>query len=283
MRTPIPYYGAKVQMSKRIASLIPPRSEYVEPFCGSGAVFFALDPEKYDAATLSDHNRWIINSLQMVRDHPKQLALRLPSRVTKDDWRRMVDQIKEDRFGPDLIQNAVVQIAGWWTSFNTSPWSGSQSQRMTQQYYRALHGGELARRFQEASSRMHSCDIAVADALNTIRMCHQEHAIFCDPPYMFRKAGGGSRGAAYAGYGPWDQPDPKWHAEFIGEIISAHDRGASITLTLGNDPEYNHRLSEIGFRMVNVSGIKGSGRGKGGTATDKHLIWVNNLPEARLL
>lgn len=46
MNTPITYYGGKQKMLKHILPKIPNHVEYVEPFTGGGAVFFAKKQSK---------------------------------------------------------------------------------------------------------------------------------------------------------------------------------------------------------------------------------------------
>ena len=43
-RTPIAYYGGKLNMLKHILPMFPEHKIYVEPFFGGGAVFFAKQP-----------------------------------------------------------------------------------------------------------------------------------------------------------------------------------------------------------------------------------------------
>ena len=45
VKTPISYYGGKQSMLKHILPIIPKHSNYVEPFFGGGAVFWAKDPK----------------------------------------------------------------------------------------------------------------------------------------------------------------------------------------------------------------------------------------------
>lgn len=66
------------------------RGRYVEPFVGSGALFFALAPE---AAVLSDLNGELIETYRTVRDHPSSVAAELKSfRRTEATYYRMRQQ-----------------------------------------------------------------------------------------------------------------------------------------------------------------------------------------------
>jgi DNA adenine methylase len=59
MKTPITYYGGKLNMLKHILPLIPQHKIYVEPFFGGGAVFFAKRPS--ESEIINDSNAMVIN------------------------------------------------------------------------------------------------------------------------------------------------------------------------------------------------------------------------------
>lgn len=66
------WVGSKSRYCNYINSIIPKKfNTYVEPFLGSGALFFFLRPEK---AVLSDLNCDLISVYRAVRDYPEQLA-----------------------------------------------------------------------------------------------------------------------------------------------------------------------------------------------------------------
>ena len=48
MKTPISYYGGKQNMVNSILPLFPNHQQYVEPFFGGGAVFFAKNPSPHE-------------------------------------------------------------------------------------------------------------------------------------------------------------------------------------------------------------------------------------------
>lgn len=58
MKTPLPYYGGKQRIAKRVVELMPPHTCYVEPFAGGLAVLF----EKGLPHLTNSHNyREVIN------------------------------------------------------------------------------------------------------------------------------------------------------------------------------------------------------------------------------
>src|SRR6266508_3880120 len=71
--------GGKTRTARLLASLAPEDgySIYIEPFCGSAAVFFALGPER---AILADDNPELIVGLQQVAADPHAVMAQL------DEW-----------------------------------------------------------------------------------------------------------------------------------------------------------------------------------------------------
>ena len=68
--------GGKRQMLAQYEAFFPaePGGAYFEPFVGSGAVFFHLQPRGlFDRCTLSDANSELINLYRVVRDQPDAL------------------------------------------------------------------------------------------------------------------------------------------------------------------------------------------------------------------
>ena len=64
-KTPITYYGGKLNLLREILPRIPEHRSYTEAFFGGGAVFFAKDPS--EAETINDTNDMAINFYEMVK------------------------------------------------------------------------------------------------------------------------------------------------------------------------------------------------------------------------
>ena len=76
----MPYWGAGYE-------------RYIEPFAGSGALFFALQPNK---AVLSDINSELIEALENVRDAPGEIhGLLLSMEHSKEEYYRIRSQDKD--------------------------------------------------------------------------------------------------------------------------------------------------------------------------------------------
>ena len=134
MRTPLPYYGAKVSMAKRIVRELPEKHEvYLEPFCGSAAVFFEKPPAEA-VEILSDMNPWCLAALRAVRDSPWSFHDALPDEIEHDHWRNSVIAVRNNRITGSDIEDGVNMFLAWQSAFNSSPWSGARSKRACQQY-----------------------------------------------------------------------------------------------------------------------------------------------------
>jgi DNA adenine methylase len=71
LRAPITYYGGKGRIAHRIVDLLPPHDVYLEPFCGSAAVFFRKPPCALE--TLNDVADGVVTFYRVLRD-PEQFA-----------------------------------------------------------------------------------------------------------------------------------------------------------------------------------------------------------------
>ncbi len=65
LKTPISYYGGKINLLPHILPLIPEHQIYTEPFFGGGAVFFAKAPVR--AEVINDTNDQVVNFYQVLK------------------------------------------------------------------------------------------------------------------------------------------------------------------------------------------------------------------------
>ena len=72
MKAILKYPGSKWRIADYIASLFPKHKVYLEPFFGSGAVFFKKEPSYIE--TINDIDGCIVNFFKVCREHPLELA-----------------------------------------------------------------------------------------------------------------------------------------------------------------------------------------------------------------
>lgn len=90
--------GGKRRLMPFLLPLVPKLfNSYYEPFMGSGALFFALGPER---AFLSDKNAELMSTYNVVRDHPEAVIDRLSElKNTEDNYYAIRDSIPRSKVG----------------------------------------------------------------------------------------------------------------------------------------------------------------------------------------
>jgi DNA adenine methylase len=71
---PLRYFGSKHRFGNRFAALIPEHRIYVEPFVGSGGVFWARERQRARFEAISDLHEPLINFYRHLRSDPETLA-----------------------------------------------------------------------------------------------------------------------------------------------------------------------------------------------------------------
>lgn len=72
METILKYPGAKNRLAEWIVSFIPEHKVYLEPYFGSGAVFFNKPISKIE--TINDLDGEVYNLFKVIREFPDELA-----------------------------------------------------------------------------------------------------------------------------------------------------------------------------------------------------------------
>ncbi len=72
VRAILKYPGSKWTLAERIVGQMPPHKFYLEPYFGSGAVFFNKEPSDYE--TINDLDGNVVNFFRVCRDRPDELA-----------------------------------------------------------------------------------------------------------------------------------------------------------------------------------------------------------------
>ncbi|MFS7000465.1 DNA adenine methylase [Carnobacterium maltaromaticum] len=163
-----------------IISFFPEHSTYLEPFTGSGAVFFNKEPSKVE--TLNDLDSRIVNFLKICRDRPQELV-----RVIQLTPLSREEYLLSYETSPDPLEDARRLMIRCWQAI------GAKTSDKTG--WRALiesNGSNTAKEWKEIWQRI----IAVADRLRDAQIEHQDAIqllsrynrkgvlAYVDPPYL---------------------------------------------------------------------------------------------------
>ena len=72
MKAILKYPGAKNRLADWIIQFVPEHKVYLEPYFGSGAVFF--NKEKAKIETINDMDGEVVNFFRAIREYPAELA-----------------------------------------------------------------------------------------------------------------------------------------------------------------------------------------------------------------
>ncbi len=175
------YPGAKWSIAGAIVEQFANHYHYVEPFFGSGAVFFTKPPSPHEI--LNDSNSLVVNFFRVLRDRTEDLCWALEttpwSRNEYNESHVVTGEALEDarRFAVRIWQAHASDLAkktGWKTRG-----SRQQARGMSVRWQRVpAELVELAERLQEA-------EIENRPALETInRFATADSLIYADPPYL---------------------------------------------------------------------------------------------------
>lgn len=175
------YPGGKSRIADWVISHFPAHRVYVEPFFGSGGVFFNKQPSYIE--TLNDINGDIVNLFKVIRERPAELAAALEftpySRAEYVDCYAMCEGDEVERARRVLVRHH--QSFGttnqnkytWWHGrTSTSPKTAAQWSKLPGVVY-------------EICGRLKDAQIECTDALTLIKAYNSaETLLYLDPPYL---------------------------------------------------------------------------------------------------
>ena len=91
--------AGKKRIAERLAKMLPPHKTYVEPFCGSAAVFFAKEPS--EAEILNDADGEIAKAYRMIQRLTADKIKRL-GKMKWDGSRATFERLKKEHPGNDI-------------------------------------------------------------------------------------------------------------------------------------------------------------------------------------
>ena len=176
------YPGAKWALSKWICSNLPEHDVYVEPFFGSGAVFFGKEPSCTE--TVNDIDGNVVNLFKTLRERTEELC----AAVSLTPWSRdeyLTSYLPGD--GTDDVEQARVFLVRCWQAFGTRTGlsSGWRNRTTGRSPTEPDIWKTLPERLAMAAARLRHAQIENMDAIDLIKRYNAPNClIYADPPYM---------------------------------------------------------------------------------------------------
>ena len=261
MNAVLKYPGAKNRLASWIVKYIPKHKVYLEPYFGSGAVFFNKEPAKIE--TINDLNADVINYFKVLRDKPFELIESLQlTPYGRDEY--------ENAYTQDLNENDIEKAR----KFSVRCWQGFGSSNLYKNGFRSSQQSnspittkawrELPETLKEATMRLQNAQIENLSAVDLIKRYNtQDVFIYADPPYLL----GTRKGYLYK-----HEMSDEQHIELL-EILLGH---LGKELLSGYDNElYNSMLKDWVKVYKNTTAEKGLKR--------TEVLWMNyNIGQTEL-
>lgn len=209
MRAIIKYPGSKWALADWIISHFPDHHSYLEPFFGSGAVFF--NKPRSHIETINDLDGDVVNLFKWMKNDPEKLAhgiYHTPySRQVYEDTYKIEPGDSLDRAVWSCIRLCMGH--GFRTNGGKVGWKRDIQGR--ERAYAALDWKTLPERLYEAAERLRGVQIEHRPAIDLIKDYNYENVlIYCDPPYML----GTRHGKQYR-----HEMDDKDHEELLDALV----------------------------------------------------------------
>jgi DNA adenine methylase len=175
------YPGAKWSLAGKIAEYFPTHYHYIEPFFGSGAVYFSKHPSPHEL--VNDLSGTVVNFFQVLRDNTDELLWKLEL----TPWSREEYDRSDVRTGDDLEDARRFVVRVWQAHASDLAKKTGWKNRGSSQRARGMSDrwsrvpGELA----ALAERLQHAEIENRPALQLIkRFSTTDTLIYADPPYL---------------------------------------------------------------------------------------------------
>lgn len=260
MKALLKYPGGKWRIAKKIIENFPKHKVYLEPFFGSGAVFFTKEPSNMETINDLDHN--VVNLFKVLREQPEELARLIE--LTPFSRKEFMD-IQEERAGAgiQLTDNEVENARRFIVRCNQG-FGSKLSDRVGWKHTCTSAGpknpkiwGKVPEIIIQAGERLKHAQIECMSAIKLIEKYNAEDClIYADPPYI--KEARPKRMYLY------EMQDEAEHLELL-ENLKAHK---GYFVLSGYDNEV-YQKSLQGYRKIEINTYVNSGR----SATE--CLWLN--------
>lgn len=182
MNTVLKYPGAKNRLAPWILEYIPKHDVYLEPYFGSGAIFFNKEPSKIE--TINDLNGDVVNYFKILRNNSSELieSLKLTP-YARDEY----DAAYETSDSDTNIEMARKFAVRCWQGFGCSNLykNGFRSSQQSNSPMTTKAWSEFPETLKIASNRLMNAQIENLPAVELIKRYDTKDVfIYADPPYL---------------------------------------------------------------------------------------------------
>lgn len=276
LKPPFAYYGGKVRISQWIIDHMPAHRVYLEPFFGSGAVFFAKSPATHEV--INDLDDVIITFFRVLREQPDELErLCRLTPYARAEWGR-ARNLREPGL-PDLevARQFWVRVT---QSFASAVGSRGGWSISTEQNTRTpVTVQNRVDRFHAVAERLVGVTIDNSPACELItRLATPDMLIYADPPYLDETRRGTRGRASSSDYGQ-DMGLDAEHRELADVLRST---SATVILSGYPSPLYDELYKGWWSAEVDVN-AQSVNRRRGEAIRRTEQIWSNvDLESGRL-
>ncbi|MBQ9346898.1 MAG: DNA adenine methylase [Oscillibacter sp.] len=184
MRAVLKYAGAKWGIASWVIGFFPPHHSYLEPFFGSGGVFFRK--ARSNIETVNDIDGEIVNLFQCIREDPERLAREVY-------WTPYGREVYDTAFSKDAPSDRYARAVRLLTRCNMGHGFRTTGERVgwkndvigRERAYAARDWAVLPESILAAAERLRGVQIERAPAVEVIsRFNAKGTLIYCDPPYL---------------------------------------------------------------------------------------------------
>lgn len=258
MKSVIRYPGSKWAIADWIIQYFPEHHTYLEPFFGSGAVFFRKSRSHIE--TINDLDGEVVNFFNQVKDNLENLSKEIYfTPYARDEYERAYRENPEDKLRRAV--NFCIRLNmgyGFRTNGEKVGWKRDVQGR--ERAYAAEDWKSLPKRLTETAERLRGVQIENRPAIELIQDFNYKTAlIYCDPPYLLE-----TRSQKQYAKGMTDQD----HKDLL-EVLRNHKGYAIIS---GYESKLYDDILHGWHKKETVSRTQ-SGEKK------KEVLWMNFEPE----
>ncbi|MGM0238488.1 DNA adenine methylase [Enterococcus sp. AZ103] len=252
------YPGSKWNMASTIIQIMPEHETYVEPFFGSGAVFFNKPAAKVE--TINDVDSRIVNFFKVCRDYPDNLIQKiLLTPHSREEY------LNSYEVSSDPIEDARRLMVRCWQAIGakTSDKTGWRSIINPNGPNTAGEWAGVWERIEEVAFRLKGVQIEQQDATKLLTRYNRKGVLtYVDPPYLLSTRSKRLYACEYS---------DKDHIELLDVLCNFE--GLVILSGYDNDL-YNRKLSSWYKLSFNSKAESGASR--------QEVLWCNYEPSGQL-